>query len=157
LNAAGWDVEVSKMVSAFGAQIDKSDATAISDYLNRNYGPTPPPIPPSPKSPRSGERPFPTTLTEITDQHRPPESEEPALRRPKVTAFFRHYCRTVRTSAAARLQKASNQLFSPPERTENLDTDALAPLALAPQFRAVHTAAGLRGSYSRSGNCERPE
>lgn len=43
LNAAGWDVEVSKMVSAFGAQIDKSDATAISDYLNRNYGPTPPP------------------------------------------------------------------------------------------------------------------
>jgi mono/diheme cytochrome c family protein len=43
LNAAGWDAEVSKMVSAFGAQIDKSDATAISDYLNRNYGPTPPP------------------------------------------------------------------------------------------------------------------
>jgi mono/diheme cytochrome c family protein len=43
LNAAGWDAEVSKMVSAFGAQIDKSDATAISDYLNRNYGPTQPP------------------------------------------------------------------------------------------------------------------
>jgi mono/diheme cytochrome c family protein len=54
LNAAGWDAEVSKMVSAFGAQIDKSDATAISDYLNQNYGPTPPPTPPSPKSPRSG-------------------------------------------------------------------------------------------------------
>jgi mono/diheme cytochrome c family protein len=69
LNAAGWDAEVSKMISAFGAQIDKSDATAISDYLNRNYGPTPPPIPPSPKSPRSGgDGLFPPLLQNSADQ-----------------------------------------------------------------------------------------
>jgi hypothetical protein len=88
LNAAGWDVEVSKMVSAFGAQIDKSDATAISDYLNRNYGPTPPPIPPSPKSPRSEERPFPTTLTEITDQHRPPRVRRARAQAPQGDGLF---------------------------------------------------------------------
>jgi sulfite dehydrogenase (cytochrome) subunit B len=42
LDAAGWDAEVSKMINAFGAQIERSDAKTISDYLNRNYGRTPP-------------------------------------------------------------------------------------------------------------------
>lgn len=38
LNAAGWDAEVSKMIKAFGAPIDDSDAKAITDYLKKNYG-----------------------------------------------------------------------------------------------------------------------
>jgi len=38
LNAAGWDAEVSKMIKAFGAPIDDSDAKAIADYLKKNYG-----------------------------------------------------------------------------------------------------------------------
>ena len=38
LNAAGWDAEVTKMIKAFGAPIDDSDAKAIADYLKKNYG-----------------------------------------------------------------------------------------------------------------------
>jgi sulfite dehydrogenase (cytochrome) subunit B len=38
LNAAAWNAEVTKMIKAFGAPIDDSDAKAISDYLAKNYG-----------------------------------------------------------------------------------------------------------------------
>jgi len=38
LNAAGWDAEVAKMISAFGAPIDQADARIIADYLKNNYG-----------------------------------------------------------------------------------------------------------------------
>ena len=38
LNAAGWDAEVTKMIKAFGAPIDDTDAKIIADYLKKNYG-----------------------------------------------------------------------------------------------------------------------
>src|SRR5215467_15972539 len=38
LNAAGWDAEVTKMISAFGAPISPDDAKIIADYLKTNYG-----------------------------------------------------------------------------------------------------------------------
>jgi hypothetical protein len=38
LNAAGWDAEVTKMISAFGAPISPDDAKIIADYLKANYG-----------------------------------------------------------------------------------------------------------------------
>jgi mono/diheme cytochrome c family protein len=38
LNAAAWSAEVTKMIKAFGAPIDDSDAKAIADYLAKNYG-----------------------------------------------------------------------------------------------------------------------
>ena len=38
LNGAGWDAEVTKMRKAFGAPIDDDDASAIADYLKKNYG-----------------------------------------------------------------------------------------------------------------------
>jgi mono/diheme cytochrome c family protein len=38
LNAAGWDAEVTKMISAFGAPINAADAKIIGDYLKANYG-----------------------------------------------------------------------------------------------------------------------
>jgi mono/diheme cytochrome c family protein len=38
LNAASWDAEVAKMISAFGAPIDPADAKTIADYLKKNYG-----------------------------------------------------------------------------------------------------------------------
>ena len=38
LNSAGWDAEVNKMIKAFGAPIDDSDAKVIADYLKKNYG-----------------------------------------------------------------------------------------------------------------------
>jgi hypothetical protein len=38
LNASGWDAEVAKMINAFGAPIDQSDAEIIADYLKKNYG-----------------------------------------------------------------------------------------------------------------------
>ncbi len=38
LNAVGWDAEVTKMIKAFGAPIDDTDAKAIADYLKKNYG-----------------------------------------------------------------------------------------------------------------------
>lgn len=37
-NAALWDAEVNKMIKAFGAPIDESDAKAIKEYLVKNYG-----------------------------------------------------------------------------------------------------------------------
>ena len=36
--AAVWDAEVTKMIKAFGAPIDASDAKIIADYLKTNYG-----------------------------------------------------------------------------------------------------------------------
>jgi len=36
--AAVWDAEVTKMIKAFGAPIDASDAKVIADYLKTNYG-----------------------------------------------------------------------------------------------------------------------
>jgi sulfite dehydrogenase (cytochrome) subunit B len=38
LNAAGWDAEVAKMINAFGAPINPTDAKVIADYLKANYG-----------------------------------------------------------------------------------------------------------------------
>lgn len=38
LNSAGWDAEATKMIRAFGAQIDKADAKVIADDLKKNYG-----------------------------------------------------------------------------------------------------------------------
>jgi len=38
LSAAGWEAEVAKMINAFGALMDQSDAKIIIDYLNNNYG-----------------------------------------------------------------------------------------------------------------------
>ena len=37
-SAAVWDAEVTKMIKAFGAPIDDSDALVIRDYLKQNYG-----------------------------------------------------------------------------------------------------------------------
>jgi mono/diheme cytochrome c family protein len=38
LNAAGWNAEVTKMIKAFGAPVGDADASAIADYLAKNYG-----------------------------------------------------------------------------------------------------------------------
>ena len=38
LDAQGWNAEVAKMIKAYGAPIDNSDAKAIADYLTSNYG-----------------------------------------------------------------------------------------------------------------------
>ena len=38
LDAAGWDVVVTKMINAFGAPIDPEDAKVIKNYLRDNYG-----------------------------------------------------------------------------------------------------------------------
>lgn len=38
LSAAGWDAEVAKMITAFGAPVDPADAKIIADYLKSNYG-----------------------------------------------------------------------------------------------------------------------
>jgi mono/diheme cytochrome c family protein len=35
---AGWDAEVHKMITLFGAPISDADAKAIADYLKANYG-----------------------------------------------------------------------------------------------------------------------
>ncbi len=37
-NAALWDAEVTKMIKAFGAPIEETDAKIIADYLKKNYG-----------------------------------------------------------------------------------------------------------------------
>ncbi len=37
-NAALWDAEVAKMINAFGAPIEPTDAKVIADYLKANYG-----------------------------------------------------------------------------------------------------------------------
>jgi hypothetical protein len=36
--AALWDAEVTKMIKAFGAPIEETDAKTIADYLKKNYG-----------------------------------------------------------------------------------------------------------------------
>ena len=38
LNRQGWETEVNKMITAFGAPIGPSDAKIIVDYLVANYG-----------------------------------------------------------------------------------------------------------------------
>ncbi len=38
LDRKGWQAEVDKMIKVFGADITRSDAAAIVDYLARNYG-----------------------------------------------------------------------------------------------------------------------
>jgi mono/diheme cytochrome c family protein len=38
LNAAGWNAEVTKMIKAFGAPINETDAKSIANYLAKNYG-----------------------------------------------------------------------------------------------------------------------
>ena len=36
-SAAVWDAEVTKMIKAFGAPIEETDAKTIVDYLKNNY------------------------------------------------------------------------------------------------------------------------
>jgi hypothetical protein len=38
LSSAQWEAEVTKMIKAFGAPIDETDAKTIADYLKQNYG-----------------------------------------------------------------------------------------------------------------------
>lgn len=38
MTAKVWEVEVNKMINAFGAPIEPGDAKVIIDYLARNYG-----------------------------------------------------------------------------------------------------------------------
>jgi sulfite dehydrogenase (cytochrome) subunit B len=38
LNRQAWQSEVTKMIKAFGAPIEPSDAKVIIDYLSANYG-----------------------------------------------------------------------------------------------------------------------
>jgi sulfite dehydrogenase (cytochrome) subunit B len=38
LNADAWNAEVTKMIKAFGAPINETDAKSIADYLAKNYG-----------------------------------------------------------------------------------------------------------------------
>ena len=38
MNRQLWDVEVTKMIKAFGAPISEADGKEIADYLARNYG-----------------------------------------------------------------------------------------------------------------------
>ena len=70
LNAAAWDAEVTKMISAFGAPIEKADAKIISDYLKTNYGltPSPPPRAPTTAQKPQGDGLFPPLL----QKKRPP-------------------------------------------------------------------------------------
>ena len=37
-NATLWDAEVTKMIKAFGAPIEETDAKIIADYLKKYYG-----------------------------------------------------------------------------------------------------------------------
>jgi len=37
-SAAVWEAEVAKMINAFGAPIDATDAKTIAEYLKQNYG-----------------------------------------------------------------------------------------------------------------------
>jgi hypothetical protein len=65
---------VAKMINAFGAPIEESDAKIISDYLSKNYGPTS--APPSRRNaPTTGAQPpqserdlFPPSLQNKADQ-----------------------------------------------------------------------------------------
>jgi sulfite dehydrogenase (cytochrome) subunit B len=36
--AVQWDTVVTKMIKAFGAPIEETDAKTIADYLKKNYG-----------------------------------------------------------------------------------------------------------------------
>jgi sulfite dehydrogenase (cytochrome) subunit B len=48
MNAAQWDAEVRKMVSAYGAPISEADAKTIADYIFTAYGAQPAaPAPPA--------------------------------------------------------------------------------------------------------------
>jgi len=38
MNISGCNAEVTKMIKAYGAPIDDSDAKAIAEYLAKNYG-----------------------------------------------------------------------------------------------------------------------
>jgi sulfite dehydrogenase (cytochrome) subunit B len=38
LDRQGWETEVNKMISAYGAPITPADAKVIVDYLTANYG-----------------------------------------------------------------------------------------------------------------------
>jgi sulfite dehydrogenase (cytochrome) subunit B len=38
LGPAQWDAEVAKMIKAFGAPIEPTDAKTIGNYLKENYG-----------------------------------------------------------------------------------------------------------------------
>jgi mono/diheme cytochrome c family protein len=38
LNHQSWEAEVNKMIKAYGAPIEPSDAKIIIDYLAKNYG-----------------------------------------------------------------------------------------------------------------------
>jgi sulfite dehydrogenase (cytochrome) subunit B len=38
LNATGWNAEVTKMISVFGASISEGDAKTIAEYLTKSYG-----------------------------------------------------------------------------------------------------------------------
>jgi len=49
LDVAGWNTEVAKMINAFGAPVDQTDAKAIAEYLGANYG-----SPPQPGGPPAG-------------------------------------------------------------------------------------------------------
>jgi hypothetical protein len=73
LNAAAWDAEVTKMISVYGAPIEKADAKIISDYLKANYGRTPSPLPQpptsSPQEPK-GDGLFPPLLQNNADQRK---------------------------------------------------------------------------------------
>lgn len=42
LDRKGWEAEVNKMINVYHAPIDKNDVTAITDYLVRYYGASPP-------------------------------------------------------------------------------------------------------------------
>ena len=37
-SAAVWEAEVAKMINAYGAPIDATDAKTIAEYLKQNYG-----------------------------------------------------------------------------------------------------------------------
>jgi hypothetical protein len=41
MNKQTWTAEVTKMIAAFGAPIQKNDADAIIEYLSANYGAPP--------------------------------------------------------------------------------------------------------------------
>jgi hypothetical protein len=51
LDRSGWDAEVAKMINAFGAPIDPTDAKVIAEYLETNYGSRP--QAPAPSAPAS--------------------------------------------------------------------------------------------------------
>jgi len=73
LNAAAWDAEVAKMISAFGASIDQADAKVITDYLKANYGADRHDSPPQQASHR--QLPTPRTTAKSTRDRREAKQE----------------------------------------------------------------------------------